>query len=628
MMICISCVSQSKGLSALITNSIADLHFIGDTQLFPLYWYEESKTRQLSLFDENPESEYIRHDGISNWILNEVRTRLKLKSIDKEMIFYYIYGFLHSPEYRTMFEADLKKSLPRIPIIEDVDAFRDFYQAGKALAKLHLNYECVAAYDGLEIVDTYHGKNQYEHYAVNPKMKFPKKDQKDTIIYNDYITIRNIPAEAYDYVVNGKSAIEWLMERYAVTVDKKSGIRNDPNDWSREHENPSYIFDLVCSIVNVSIKTMQIVGKLPKLSFNGAEVSIDVAGRMSEISDSTKRELAIKELESPMPLFSIIIPVYNVQNYLSACVKSVVEQPGPRDWECILVDDGSTDQSGAMCDALAAELPGLQVIHRENGGLAAARNTGLKAATGDWLLFLDSDDAMAPGLLAQLRGALAAHPDCDWFIGKHLEWQPDGTLTPHDGLHLVPGPFASSDYAARLKALYTAGHWSVWKYCIRRSFLEQARVRFLPDCVWAEDWPFDLELLLHCDRLYFLDTVFTHYRVGRQGSLLTDAKNLPKRFRGLAAAQRRLARLSANGTADAAAYAAMQDAAADVFWPQARTAAVRDAAIRKACLPYIEQLRPLYPHGTEVRTRRDWRLFQWMMQTFGPKFTLWAASRR
>ena len=292
-MICISCVSQSKGLSALITNSIADLHFIGDTQLFPLYWYEESKTRQLSLFDENPESEYIRHDGISNWILNEVRTRLKLKSIDKEMIFYYIYGFLHSPEYRTMFEADLKKSLPRIPIIEDVDAFRDFYQAGKALAKLHLNYECVAAYDGLEIVDTYYGKNQYEHYAVNPKMKFPKKDQKDTIIYNDYITIRNIPAEAYDYVVNGKSAIEWLMERYAVTVDKKSGIRNDPNDWSREHENPSYIFDLVCSIVNVSIKTMQIVGKLPKLSFNGAEVSIDVAGRMSEISDSAKRELAM-----------------------------------------------------------------------------------------------------------------------------------------------------------------------------------------------------------------------------------------------------------------------------------------------------------------------------------------------
>ena len=239
-----------------------------------------------------------------------------------------------------------------------------------------------------------------------------------------------------------------------------------------------------------------------------------------------------------MPRFSIIVPVYNVQNYLAACVKSVAEQAGERDWECILVDDGSTDLSGQLCDALAAEIPGLRVIHRENGGLAAARNTGLQAAQGDWLLFLDSDDAMAPGLLAQLRGALAAHPDCDWFIGKHLEWQPDGTLTPHDGLHLVPGPFASSDYAARLKALYTAGHWSVWKYCIRRSFLQKTGVQFLPDCCWAEDWPFDLELLLHCERLYFLDVVFTHYRVGRQGSLLTDAKNLPKRFKGLAAAQR------------------------------------------------------------------------------------------
>ncbi len=161
------------------------------------------------------------------------------------------------------------------------------------------------------------------------------------------------------------------------------------------------------------------------------------------------------------------------------------------------MDDGSTDQSGAMCDALAAELPGLQVIHRENGGLAAARNTGIKAATGDWLLFLDSDDAMAPGLLAQLRGALAAHPDCDWFIGKlSRAWQPDGHADPARRSASGARPVCQQRLRRALKALYTAGHWSVWKYCIRRSFLEQARVRFLPDCVWAEDWPFDLELLL------------------------------------------------------------------------------------------------------------------------------------
>lgn len=329
-----------------------------------------------------------------------------------------------------------------------------------------------------------------------------------------------------------------------------------------------------------------------------------------------------------MPRFSIIVPVYNVQNYLAACVKSVAEQTGERDWECILVDDGSTDMSGAMCDVFAAEIPGMQAVHRENGGLAAARNTGLKHAQGEWVLFLDSDDAMAPGLLAALRTELAAHPEYDWFIGRHLEWQPDGSLTEHAGLHLVPGLFDSSDYAARLKALYGAGHWSVWKYCIRRSFLTESGVKFLPDCVWAEDWPFDLELLTKCERLYFLDVVFTYYRVGRQGSLLTDAKNLPKRFKGLAAAQRRLAKLSASGAVDAETYAVMENAAADVFWPQARTAAVKDAAIRKACLPYIQQLRPLYACGTEVKTRRDWRVFQWMMQTFGPKFTLWAASRR
>ena len=226
-----------------------------------------------------------------------------------------------------------------------------------------------------------------------------------------------------------------------------------------------------------------------------------------------------------MPQFSIIVPVYNVQNYLAACVKSVAEQPGPRDWECILVDDGSTDTSGQICDVLAAELPGLRVLHQQNGGLANARNTGLAAAKGEWVLFLDSDDAMAPGLLETLRRELAAHRDFDWFIGKHLEWKPDGTLTEHTGLRLLPGPFDSDDYAARLKSLYRAGHWSVWKYCIRRAWLADTGVRFWNDVRWAEDWPFDLMLLSHCTRLYFLDTVFTHYRVGRQGSLLTDAKN-------------------------------------------------------------------------------------------------------
>ena len=330
--ICVSGIGGTKESSTFVTNHIPDLNILdAGTQCFPLYWYEKKESLQLSLFDEEPQAEYVRRDGISNWILNEVRSRLKIKSIDKEMIFYYIYGFLHSPKYRSTFEADLKKSLPRIPIIEDVDAFNDFYQAGKALAKLHLGYENVPAYKGLEIEDTYHGKDVYEHYAVNPKMKFPKKDQKDTIIYNDYITIRHIPAEAYGYIVNGKSAIEWLMERYAITIDKKSGIKNDPNDWSREHENPSYIFDLVCSIVNVSVKTMEIIHKLPKLSFNGAEVSIDIAGRMSEISDSAQKELTIATEDNTLYLQVKQEEFYHIVVEEAAfLVRPITESTAPR----------------------------------------------------------------------------------------------------------------------------------------------------------------------------------------------------------------------------------------------------------------------------------------------------------
>lgn len=330
--ICVSGIGGTKESSTFVTNHIPDLNILdAGTQCFPLYWYEKKESLQLSLFDEEPQAEYVRRDGISNWILNEVRSRLKIKSIDKEMIFYYIYGFLHSPEYRSTFEADLKKSLPRIPIIEDVDAFNDFYQAGKALAKLHLGYENVPAYEGLEIEDTYQGKDAYEHYAVSPKMKFPKKDLKDTIIYNDYIIIRHIPAEAYDYIVNGKSAIEWLMERYAITIDKKSGIKNNPNDWSREHDNPRYIFDLVCSIVNVSVKTMEIVGKLPKLSFNGAEVSIDIAGRMSEVSDFAKKEMSIVTEDNTLHLQVKQEEFYRiVVEEAASLVRPITESTAPR----------------------------------------------------------------------------------------------------------------------------------------------------------------------------------------------------------------------------------------------------------------------------------------------------------
>ena len=152
--------------------------------------------------------------------------------------------------------------------MERAEEFIAFSKAGRRLAQLHLHYEDYAhKAEGVEVDEVdYTAADEYAYYAVE-KMRFPKKDERHTIIYNGHITIHNIPAEAYDYVVNGKSAIEWVMERYAVTTHKDSGIKNDPNLWAREQGKPRYILDLLLSIIHVSVETQRIVAELPKLTF-------------------------------------------------------------------------------------------------------------------------------------------------------------------------------------------------------------------------------------------------------------------------------------------------------------------------------------------------------------------------
>lgn len=263
-------IGSTKGFSSYIASEIIDYQTMFNCQCFPLYYYEEVKQEQLTLFDDPAQGKYRKKDGITDWILKEMRHRYATRNIDKEMIFYYVYGLLHSEEYRREFEADLKKSLPRIPIVDKLEDFLAFSKAGKKLADLHLNYEDVKPHDAVEVV------GDEGDYTVE-KMRFAKMDgtdkngkakkvdDKSIIIYNAEIRIENIPAKAYEYVVNGKSAIEWIMERYAVTTDKKSGIKNDPNDWSREHNKPRYILDLLLSIINVSCQTVDIVKTLPHL---------------------------------------------------------------------------------------------------------------------------------------------------------------------------------------------------------------------------------------------------------------------------------------------------------------------------------------------------------------------------
>lgn len=269
LLICVSGVSASKGFSALITEYVPSLDLVEKTQCFPLYWYEENKAMQgKNLFGEENTDRWIQRDGVTDWMLKEVRSRFSgAKNLTKEDIFYYVYGLLHSPDYRTRFADDLRKSLPRIPIVERVDDFMAFSKAGRALAALHLHYEDHAHKAGVVVNEQKRDiEDEYAYYAVE-KMRFPSKGNRTTIIYNARITIESIPEGAYDYVVNGKSAIEWIMERYAVTTDKKSGIKNDPNLWSHEQGKPRYILDLLLSIIHVSLETQRIVATLPKLTF-------------------------------------------------------------------------------------------------------------------------------------------------------------------------------------------------------------------------------------------------------------------------------------------------------------------------------------------------------------------------
>lgn len=273
LVICVSGIGASKDFSTIITDSIPCLDLVEKSQCFPLYWYDNSEAEIIDLFNQGSKNEmdrYVRRDGVTDWILDTARKQYGYK-VTKEDIFYYVYGLLHSPEYRTEFATDLKKSLPRLPLVEKADDFWAFSKAGRELANLHLNYETIEPYKKCNILYApFTNKGDRINYHVE-KMRFGKIDSKTAdksiIHYNNAIIIEHIPAEAYEYVVNGKSAIEWIMERYAITTDKKSGITNDPNDWAREHNDEKYIFNLLLRIINVSVQTVEIVKELPTLKF-------------------------------------------------------------------------------------------------------------------------------------------------------------------------------------------------------------------------------------------------------------------------------------------------------------------------------------------------------------------------
>ncbi|UIZ98896.1 DEAD/DEAH box helicase [Acinetobacter johnsonii] len=275
LLICVKGNWSQVGQIALISNTVFGDQPDGGAQCFPLYLYEEVNQEKIvgsgDLFDESldltvTETKYQRKDGISDEGLKHFQAAYPTEQITKEDIFYYTYGLLHSEEYRTRYADNLTKELPRIPCVKEAEDFWAFSKAGRDLAHWHLNYETVAPYKAtLDTGSTPYSQLSAEDFYVE-KMKFAKKGEKGTVIYNKRITIKDIPVEAYDYVVNGKPALEWVMERQGVSTHKDSGIVNDANDWAIETMgNAAYPLELFLRVITVSLETMKIVKALPKL---------------------------------------------------------------------------------------------------------------------------------------------------------------------------------------------------------------------------------------------------------------------------------------------------------------------------------------------------------------------------
>lgn len=208
---------------------------------------------------------YTRESGITDWMHNTTCEKYGRKDIDKDDIFYYTYGILHYPLYREKYQNNFKKELPRIPLVERYEDFCAFSWAGRELGELHCKYEHVKMNSTAQICINEGADTSAPDFYDVVKMRPVGGDRFTELRYNDNITIKNIPTEAHDYIVNGRSPLGWIIDQYRVKIDKQALIKNDPNDWGREHGNPRYILDLILRVIEVSVRTMKIIDELPKV---------------------------------------------------------------------------------------------------------------------------------------------------------------------------------------------------------------------------------------------------------------------------------------------------------------------------------------------------------------------------
>ena len=254
--ICVPGVGSTKPFSVLIVDAMPDLELISKEQCFPRYRYQAPPGAQRRLRGLGQDLERV--DNISDTALRAFRVHYGDSTIAKDEIFDYVYGVLHAPAYRERFANDLPRELARIPFAPD---FRAFAAAGRELAQLHLGYETCKEYP-LELRCDPAGGTRPEHFRIGSgKMRWADRKKRTELVVNERVRLRGFPAAAHQYQVNGRTPVEWFIDRYRIVRNRRSGLVNDPNGW---FDDPRELIVAFRRIVHVSVETVRIVENLPE----------------------------------------------------------------------------------------------------------------------------------------------------------------------------------------------------------------------------------------------------------------------------------------------------------------------------------------------------------------------------
>ena len=264
--ICVPGIGATKPFSALMTDVMPDLELISKEQCFPRYRYPK-RTDSTDTSDALPGIGDVpeRIDNISDTALRAFREHYSDDTITKDALFDYVYGVLHAPSYGTAFANDLSKMIPRIPFAPN---FHAFAEAGKALGELHVGYERSKRYS-LEVVFAHEGEPLPRHFLLTEKAMRFADNEKTTLRINEHVSLSGIPEEVHRYEVNGRTPLEWYIDRYKIKTDKESGIVNDPNGWFAD---PHDLVAAIKRIVHVSVESTRIIEGLPSEITDGSEV--------------------------------------------------------------------------------------------------------------------------------------------------------------------------------------------------------------------------------------------------------------------------------------------------------------------------------------------------------------------